>query len=71
MQMLSSSNVLCVGASICLQIRTLIKEDSVKNEEKIVIKKHVVSKYNIQAVPCLVHTDKPSQIVFFSWYWKN
>lgn len=46
MQMLSSSNVLCVGASMCRQIKTLIKEDRVKNEEKIVIKKHVVDKYN-------------------------
>lgn len=44
--MVSSSNGLCVGASMCLQIRTLIKEDSVKNEDKTVIKKHV-AKYNI------------------------
>lgn len=46
MQMLSSSNGLCVGASMCLQIRTLIKGKSVKNEEKNCIKKHV-GKYNI------------------------
>lgn len=43
--MLSSPNGLCVGASMSLQIRTLIEEDSVKNEEKIVIKNHV-AKYN-------------------------
>lgn len=45
MQMLSSSNSLCVGASMCLQIRILIKEDGVKSEEKTVIKKQV-AKYN-------------------------
>lgn len=54
--MLGSFNGLCVGASMCLHIRALIKEDSVKNEEKIAIKKHVVTKYSTQAVPCLVHT---------------
>lgn len=56
MEMLSSCNGLCLGASMYLQIRILINEDSVKNEEKIAIKKHVVTKYSTQAVPCLVHT---------------